>query len=67
MSNGLSGPERDVIGTDVSAPLAALDCPSLVVVGRHDILMRPELSRAVHGLLKGSEFVVVDNGAPVRP
>jgi pimeloyl-ACP methyl ester carboxylesterase len=56
-----------MIGTDVSATLASLDCPGLVVAGRHDILLPPELSRAVHELLKGSEFVVVDDGAHFVP
>jgi pimeloyl-ACP methyl ester carboxylesterase len=56
-----------MIGTDVSEALAALDCPSLVVVGRHDILLPPDLSRAVHGLLTGSEFIVIDSGAHFVP
>ncbi len=56
-----------MIGTDVSAALASLDCPGLVVVGRHDILLPPELSRAVHELLSASEFVVVDDGAHFVP
>jgi len=56
-----------MIGTDVSAALSSLTCPSLVVAGAHDILLPPDLSRAVHELLPESEFVVVPSGAHFVP
>ena len=56
-----------IVGTDVSAALSSLHCPALIVAGRHDILLPPDLSRSVHQLLAGSEFVVVDAGAHFLP
>jgi pimeloyl-ACP methyl ester carboxylesterase len=67
MPKGYASLALGMIGTDVSAALASLHCPALVVVSRNDILLPPELSRAVHDLLAGSEFALVEAGAHFLP
>lgn len=56
-----------MVGTNNTEILKKLDIPTLVTVGAHDILLPPELSRSVHGLVKGSEFAVIENAAHFAP
>jgi pimeloyl-ACP methyl ester carboxylesterase len=56
-----------MVGTNNTDILSKLDIAALVAVGANDILLPPDLSRAVHALLKGSEFVVVEEGAHFMP
>jgi pimeloyl-ACP methyl ester carboxylesterase len=56
-----------MIGTDNSAILPALACPTLVTVGAKDILLPPPLSRAVHEAIPRSEFATMENAAHFAP
>ncbi|HVY56272.1 MAG TPA: alpha/beta hydrolase [Xanthobacteraceae bacterium] len=65
--NGYAAIALGMIGTDVSAALSAITCPSLVMVGAHDRLLPPGLSRAVHEMLRGSEFEILEHAAHFAP
>lgn len=56
-----------MVGTDNAQILPTLTCPCLVTAGASDILLPPELSRAVHQLLKDSEFSIIENAAHFAP
>ncbi len=56
-----------IIDADVSADLAAIRCPTLVVAAAHDLLLPPEQSRLVHGLIPRSEFAFLDDAAHFAP
>jgi 3-oxoadipate enol-lactonase len=56
-----------MVGTNNTEILQKLDVPTLVTVGAHDKLLPTEMSRNVHTLVKGSEFVVVDQGSHFMP
>ncbi len=56
-----------MVGTNNTDILKKLDIPTLVTVGAHDILLPPDLSRSVHGLVKNSEFALVEPGAHFMP
>jgi pimeloyl-ACP methyl ester carboxylesterase len=56
-----------MMGTDNSALLAALTCPTLIVAGGHDLLLPPDLSRQVHALMPGSEFALIEQAAHFPP
>ena len=56
-----------MMGTDNRAALASLTCPALVLAGVHDRLLPPELSRAAHELIAGSEFGLIESAAHFPP
>ena len=45
---------------DSTATLATIDVPTLVVVGRDDVLIRPSDARAMHHRIAGSRFEIID-------
>jgi pimeloyl-ACP methyl ester carboxylesterase len=56
-----------MVGTDNTKILSALTIPALIAVGENDILLPPEMSRKVHGLLGNSEFVIIQKAAHFAP
>lgn len=56
-----------MVGTNNTELLQQIDVPTLIAVGAHDTLLPPDLSRKVHGLVKNSEFAMVDEGAHFMP
>jgi pimeloyl-ACP methyl ester carboxylesterase len=56
-----------MVGTNNTDILSKLNVPALITVGAHDKLLPPELSRNVHALIKGSEFLIVAQGAHFMP
>ncbi len=52
---------------DVSADLARVACPTLVVAGRHDLLLPPEQAMAVHNGIAGSRLEIIEEGAHFLP
>jgi pimeloyl-ACP methyl ester carboxylesterase len=64
---GYSSIALGMMGTDNSALLAALKCPTLIVAGGHDLLLPPDLSRQVHALMPGSEFSLIEEAAHFPP
>lgn len=64
---GYSSLALGMVGTDNTTILKSLTVPALVTVGAHDILLPPPLSRALHEMLKGSEFVVMEKAAHFAP
>ena len=41
--------------------LSAIECPTLVVCGREDVLTPPDLSVEIAGLISGAELVLVED------
>jgi pimeloyl-ACP methyl ester carboxylesterase len=56
-----------IVDADVSADVAALHCPALVVAGAHDTLLPPEQALRVHEALADSQFLQFDNAAHFLP
>jgi 3-oxoadipate enol-lactonase len=56
-----------ILEADASADLAKVRSPALVVAGAHDVLLPPEQARAVHALLPGARFVLMDDAAHFAP
>jgi 3-oxoadipate enol-lactonase len=56
-----------IVDADVSAEVAALRCPALVVAGAHDTLLPPEQALRVHEALADSRFLQFDNAAHFLP
>lgn len=56
-----------MVGTDNSALLPTLTCPTLITVGAKDSLLPPPLSRAVHEAIPHSEFAMMENAAHFAP
>jgi pimeloyl-ACP methyl ester carboxylesterase len=56
-----------IVDADVSADVAALRCPALVIAGAHDTLLPPEQALRVHETLADSRFVQFDNAAHFLP
>jgi 3-oxoadipate enol-lactonase len=56
-----------VLDADSSPDLAAVRCPALVVAGAHDVLLPPEQSRAVHALIPGARFHLLQDAAHFAP
>jgi pimeloyl-ACP methyl ester carboxylesterase len=56
-----------MVGTNNTDILKKLDVPTLIAAGAHDILLPPDMSRSVHGLVKNSEFALVEEGAHFMP
>jgi 3-oxoadipate enol-lactonase len=56
-----------IVDADVSAELAAIRCPALVVAAAHDLLLPPEQSHLVHGLIPHAEFALLDDAAHFAP
>jgi pimeloyl-ACP methyl ester carboxylesterase len=55
--------ERD----DQTAHLASISVPTLIVVGENDVLTPPDLSRAMHAQIRGSELVLIPNAGHMTP
>ncbi|MBZ6108273.1 alpha/beta fold hydrolase [Streptomyces althioticus] len=51
--------EPDII--DDRAALTGLDLPTLVVVGRHDVICGPRWAQELHTLIPGSQLVVLED------
>jgi pimeloyl-ACP methyl ester carboxylesterase len=51
---------RMLAGLDMSADLASIACPTLVIAGRHDGLRPPSLVESVAHAIPGSRFAVLD-------
>jgi 3-oxoadipate enol-lactonase len=58
---------QGILDADVSADLAALRCPTLVVAAGHDLLLPPAVAREVHGLVAGASFAQLDAAAHFAP
>ncbi|AOB30224.1 hypothetical protein AKI39_05265 [Bordetella sp. H567] len=56
-----------IVDADVSAEIAALRCPALVVAGAHDTLLPPEQALQVHQALADSRFLQFENAAHFLP
>jgi 3-oxoadipate enol-lactonase len=50
---------------DVTAQLKAITCPTLVIVGDQDPGAPPEVARAIHAAIPGSELVVIPSAAHI--
>jgi 3-oxoadipate enol-lactonase len=50
---------------DLRPCLAAIKCPTLVIVGDQDLATPPALARELHDGIAGSQFAVIDNAAHV--
>jgi pimeloyl-ACP methyl ester carboxylesterase len=46
--------------TDLIDGVHAIDCPTLIVTGEHDVGSTPRMSAEIHARIPGSELVVVD-------
>lgn len=53
---------RMLAGLDMTADLAALACPTLLLAGRFDQLRPPELVEAVANRIRGARFMALDTG-----
>lgn len=58
---------QGILDADVSADLASLRCPTLVVAAGHDQLLPPALAQEVHGLVAGAGFAQLDDAAHFAP
>ena len=56
-----------ILDADVSADLAALRCPTLIVAGGQDVLLPPEQARSVHALVPHAQFVLLADAAHFTP
>lgn len=58
---------RALIGVDVTAAVAALRCPVLVLAGRADQVRTPESSQAFAATIPNARFELVDSGHMMPP
>jgi pimeloyl-ACP methyl ester carboxylesterase len=59
--DGIVGALEAMMARPDSTPtLATIDVPTLVVVGRDDVLTRPSDARAMHQRMPGSRFEIID-------
>jgi len=56
-----------ILGADISAELAAITCPILIVAGAHDLLMKPEDGAKIAQSLPSAEFVRMEDAAHFLP
>jgi pimeloyl-ACP methyl ester carboxylesterase len=56
----LHGQSVAICGFDVSNYLRDIDCPTLVLTGREDLLFPPEFSEHLVQGIRGAELVVID-------
>lgn len=52
---------REALAADISAELAHIQAPALIVWGEHDTLLPAQLGRLLHRRLPGSRFELVKN------
>jgi 3-oxoadipate enol-lactonase len=60
---GFAGCCEAIARVDVLDRLKEIDCPTLVIVGEQDHGTPPEMARAIHENLRGSELVVIPSAA----
>jgi 3-oxoadipate enol-lactonase len=60
---GYAGCCRAISRIDLTDRLKDIDCPALVLVGEHDTGTPPEMARAIHENLRGSELKVIPSAA----
>jgi 3-oxoadipate enol-lactonase len=60
---GFAGCCDAIAKVDVLDRLKEIDCPTLVIVGAEDHGTPPEMARAIHDNLRGSELVVIPSAA----
>ena len=60
---GFAGCCDAIARVDVLDRLREIDCPALVIVGEHDHGTPPEMARAIHENLRGSELVIIPSAA----
>ena len=60
---GFAGCCDAIARVDVLDRLKEIDCPALVIVGEHDHGTPPEMARAIHENLRGSELVIIPSAA----
>lgn len=54
--------QRAIMGRPDSRPgLSDIECPTLVICGREDVLTPPELSEEITGLIPGANLVLIDD------
>jgi proline-specific peptidase len=58
-----AGPNRgeDPTPYDVRARLSSIECPTLVIVGRHDVILSPRWAEELHEGIPGSELLVLEH------
>mgnify|MGYP000400979838 CR=1 FL=1 len=52
---------------DSQPTLARIDCPTLIVVGQHDVITPPDVLRQIHAGVSGSRFEVIANAGHMPP
>jgi 3-oxoadipate enol-lactonase len=52
---------------DMTARLSAIDCPTLVLVGRHDALSGPDEMWAIAEAIPGARFIEIDRAGHLSP
>ena len=60
---GFAGCCEAIAKVDVLDRLKEIDCPALVIVGAEDHGTPPEMARAIHENLRGSELVIIPSAA----
>ena len=60
---GFAGCCDAIAKVDVLDRLKEIDCPTLVIVGEQDHGTPPEMARAIHENLRGSELVIIPSAA----
>ena len=63
--DGFCGCCEAIAKIDLLDRLQEIHCPALVMVGEHDHGTPPEMSRQMHGQLKGSEFMLIKDAAHI--
>ena len=52
---------------DQTAHLASIAVPTLIVVGENDVLTPPDLSRSMHGQIRGSQLMIIPKAGHMTP
>lgn len=64
---GYASIAEGVVGVSLHSMLREIKAPTLVVVGKHDVIFTPEVAKKVHQLLQLSELSVLTNAAHFPP
>jgi 3-oxoadipate enol-lactonase len=56
-----------VLDMDIAADLPKIRCPTLLIAGRHDVLLPPDHARDAQRLLSSAQLVVDEDGAHFIP
>lgn len=64
---GYVGAIRAIADVDLTDAVAAIRCPALVVVGEDDPGTTPEMARAIHERIAGSELVILPGARHCSP